>query len=188
MLVALLIQPVSLLAASPSKASSKKTKTTCQEQIALVNYRADLLVAYKKSENIKYQTLRNKWATRISYAAQWVPKDAEKTRKSLYEYDDLHAATNKELSKQINSYRFLQNRPLDCSNARKAELARRVEDIKGLKGKKVVSGNALINQYKKKETKFLKNNFKKTSEKMVNKLHKVKTKDPAPKHPKLRVT
>lgn len=168
-------------------AAGRPTAKTCEEQIAAVNYRADLLIAYKKSENQKYQAVRKKWVNRIAYAAQWVPKDAAKTRDSLYKYDAFHAATITEVSTQIKLYRTLEKRPLTCSSAMKGERARRLAAVKGLEGKKVVGGNALINQLQRKETKFLTKDFKKTSDKLVHKLHKEKRKHPKPEHAKLYV-
>lgn len=155
-----------------SAQSSQKpaTSLTCDQQVGLVKYRSRLLVVYKQSQDSKYTAFRQQWVTRISYAGQWVPKDAANTRQSLYKYDALHAATDQELNKQIKSYKYLEKASLDCSS-----------------GKKVVGGNALINQAKQKETNFLKKDFKKSGDKLISKLHKQKAKQPKPTHPMLAV-
>lgn len=176
---------IALQLATAEAATAKKS--TCEEKIALINYRSDLLAVYKKTEDKQYQAFYKKWSNRISYAAQWVPKDAEKARAVLYEYDALHAATNKELDKQIRIYRFLGTQPLSCTNIKPVELSKRLEEVNGLKDKKVVGGNALISQHKQQETEFLKKDYRKASEKMIHKLHKAKSKHPKPEHPKLRI-
>jgi hypothetical protein len=160
---------------------------SCKQQAALLNYRSQLLQVYKKSEDKKYQALHQRWAARISYAGQWVPKDAEKTRDSLYGYVSLHAVTAKEVDKQIKAFRYLEKAPLDCTAAKKAALAKALDAAKGLQGKQVVGGNALISQDKQQETTYLKKDFKKSSDSLIKKLHQEKAKHPQPEFPKLSV-
>lgn len=158
---------------------------TCKQKVAKLNYRSALLEVYKKSENGKHEALHKKWATRISYAGQWVPKDAEKARESLYKYDALHAITEKEIDKQIQDYSYLKNSPLDCSKTDAKVLVAKFEDVRGIKDKKVVGGQSLIAQDKTNETVFLKKDFKKSTDSLINKLHKEKSKHPKPQHPKV---
>ncbi|MDB5170316.1 MAG: hypothetical protein JWO35_10 [Candidatus Saccharibacteria bacterium] len=171
---------------APSLVSAASSET-CEQKVAKLNYRSELLEIYQKSENDKYTAVHKKWATRISYAGQWIPKDAEKTRESLYEYDALHAATDKEVNKQIGDYRYLEKSPLNCSKSKVATLTKKLDEVKGLKNNKVVGGNALIGQHKKAESEFLKKDFKKSSDGLIQKLHKEKSKHPKPQHPKTDV-
>jgi hypothetical protein len=170
-----------------AKKTAAKQSLSCDQKLALVNYRSDILMNYKRRENSRYNTARAQWANRISYASQWIPKDATKARTKLYKYDALHKATDQELDRQIATYRSLSTHPLDCTAAHQAELARRIADIHGLQGKKAVSGNALIAQKKKQETKFYKGDLRKTNASLVKKLHKAKHKHPKPKHGKIDV-
>ncbi len=121
-LLATTVVTVPSLNASATSSSKSKNQTnsgqTCDQKIAKLNYRSSLLEIYKKSENGKHAALHKVWATRISYAGQWVPKDAEKARESLYKYDALHAVTEKEINKQIQDYKYLQKSPLDCSKTK----------------------------------------------------------------------
>ncbi len=176
------------IAASSDKPQSTASELhSCKQKISKLNYRSALLGIYKKSENKKHQALHKKWAPRISYAGQWVPKYAENTRDSLYEYDELHAISEKEINKQIQDYKYLSKTPLVCTKNNLSTVTKKLEELQGIKNKKVVGGQALISQNKKKETEFLKKDFKKSSDKMVKKLHKEKSKHPKPQHPRLDV-
>ncbi len=105
----------------------------------------------------------------------------------MYKYDALHAITEKEINKQIQDYAYLKNTPLDCSTTDAKVLVAKFEDVRGLKGKKVVGGQALIAQDKKNETLFLKKDFKKSNDTLIKKLHKEKSKHPKSQHPKTEV-
>lgn len=183
---ALAVSAVHTPDASAAASKAKKTKT-CQQKATLVNYRSDLLVVMQRSENTKYQAFRAKWNTRITYASQWVPGDAKKTEKQLYKYDAIHAAVNKELTKQIKANRYLEKKPLTCSSKDEAKLSKKVQEIHGYKGKKAVSGNALIAEYQKQENDFANKDFKKSGDKMISKLHKAKQKHSKPQYKSITV-
>ncbi len=160
----------------------------CENQATILNGRTSLLQAYKAKEDTKYKLERNKWAVRISYGAQWVPKDAEKARDSLYKYDDLHRELNKELDKQINDYKYLLDSPLDCTTEpNKLAVAQKVNELTGMVEGKAESGQALLEKLKYAEVKHANGDFKKTSENLVKSMHKAKKKSPKPSNQKLEL-
>lgn len=163
--------------------AASKTKTpTCQQQVQQVNYRSSILAAYKQTQDKRFNSIHNQWATRIGYAAQWVPGDAQKTRDTLYKYDATHEKLDKDLSAQITAYKSLQTHPLTCSKADQAKLKVRMKDIQGKK-----SGNALLKKDKTAETKFANGEFKQSKTTLLQKLHQARVKHPQPSHPKLAV-
>ncbi len=172
-----------LFTRSPSHPHATLAPRTCPQKLALVQYRTELLSIYKKAEKNKYDTFRYKWATRITYASQWVPGDAEKTRADLYKYDTLHAATLKEINKQLQDDAYHKDHKdstyqavmsLDCSSAKAAALDRQLTLVDGRQNKKIVGGNALIARNKQQETKFLNQEFKQSSQSLLKKLHQAK--------------
>lgn len=160
---------------------------SCEQKAALVNYRSSLLAGYKKSEQQQYVSLRDKWTKRITYASQWVPNDADKTLRSLREYDKLHTTSVDEINRQISAYKSLEKKPLNCSRSNQAVLDKKVKNIEGFDGKKAVSGNALLNENKKKEADYANKRFKPDSQDMIKKLHKAKLKNPQPPHKPIKV-
>lgn len=178
------------LAAMPVATAASKTETktyNCEQKAALVNYRSSLLSSYKKSEQQQYVSLRDKWTKRIAYASQWVPKDAEKTLQSLRQYDKLHSDSINEINEQIGAYKSLEKRPMTCTKANQSALEARIKDIEGLDGKKVVGGNAILSQNKKKEADYFNKHFKKDSQAMIRSLHTTKQKNPQPSHKPVKV-
>lgn len=182
LLALLFILNTHLPVAQAAEAGKKPAPVTCSQQVALVKYRSDLLTVYKQSDHAKYKTFRQQWANRIVYASQWVPEDARKTRESLYKYDALHARNLKEIDAQIRAAAGLKKAALGCSGAQKAVLRQKLVDIKGVKDGRVVGGNALISQNKREETKFQNNEFKKSRETLIRKLHAAKVAHPTPQH------
>lgn len=183
----LLIFSVAAALIAPSSVAFAAADTSCQKQLDLVNYRSSILRSYRQTEAKKYRTQRDQWAARISYASQWVSKDAQKAREALYKYDALHAATDGELAKQINANLYLETKPLDCSAAKQAQVARKLDEIRGYQGKKIVGGNALITKQKKLETRYYKKDFSKASAAMMRKLQAAKAKHPQPTQPKMSI-
>lgn len=178
---------VTVVAVSQGKAEAALSKTQCEKQLRTVNYRSAALAVYQASENKKYQAVRSKWSERVSYAGLWVPKDAEKARESIYRYDVLRTKTNRELNKQVERYKSLQNKPLDCSVANLANVEKHLAEIKGNANKKQPKGSALIGQLKQTETNYAKGDFKKDMEKVVKKMHDRKKKQPKPEFEKLYI-
>lgn len=173
-------------AVSPSAAAAT-SDAVCEQKIATINYRSELLEVYRKESDAKYQTTHKKWANYISYAGQWVPKDAEKTRASLYAYDTLHAKTNQEVDKQIAANRYLEKQPLTCAAGMRSLVDTKLNEIAGLKGKKAVSGNALIAHNNAEETAYFQKDFKNSTNRLIARLHKAKLKHQQPSHPQTTV-
>lgn len=155
-------------------AASAEEIAHCKENVRLLNYRSDLLGVYKKNEDRSYNKVRKLWAERIAYAGRWVEKDAEKARDALYQYDALHAATMKEVDKQIKAYEPLKQNPLDCDKTDPSILKAKIGELNGRKNKKAVSGHALLTSIQKQEAAYVKGDFKKQTETMIDKLHKAK--------------
>lgn len=169
------------LSGNASAENQPKVTNSCERKVTLLNNRSRILENYKQSEEKKYQLERQKWAKRIAYSSQWVKGDAEDTRKDLYQYDKLHNALKAEVDKQMGSFKGLETQPLDCSDASKDKRAERFKEVKGVEGKKVVGGQAMIKKLKHEEAQFLNGDFKKSTNKMVTKLHEAKQKHPTPK-------
>ncbi len=146
----------------------------CTQQVALVNNRSRLLTSYKQGEERSYKQTRKKTASRITYAGQWVPKEAEQARSALYRYDDLHRSLIQEVDKQIEAYKYLETDPLDCSDAKKQLLNEKVLEITGTKDRKAVSGQALLQQKKRDATKHVNDAFNEANKRMIKKLHDAK--------------
>lgn len=163
-----------------AQAQNPNEKLKCNQQVALINLRSQLLASYKLSEEKQYKVFRKKWANRITYAGQWVPKESVKARDALYKYDSLHKSLIDEVDKQIKEFQYLETDPVSCAEDKKNTLAIKLEEVNGMDGKKVVGGQALIEKKKKEELKFEKSKFKKATGKMIKKLHAAKEKNPAP--------
>jgi hypothetical protein len=161
--------------AVPVSTSAAGDVQACQKSAALINYRSDLLVAYKKKEQDRYEAFRNRWAGRIQYASQWLSQDAEKARDGLYAYDALHKKTNAELDKQIKQYETYEKAPVGCNAADKKRLDAASADVRGKK-----TGNAAIRQLKDAETAYQRKEFKKITDDMIKKMHSTKKKHPVP--------
>jgi hypothetical protein len=182
----LMIVPATTSAASKSNGVISARKT-CEQQANIVNYRSTLLKTYKDTQDKRYQRNYNQWATRIRYAGQWVPNDARKARENLYKYRQLHKTMLNEIDRQIQAYQYLETSPLDCSAASKDALAKKVAEVHGVKNKKAVSGNALINKYQNQEVAFANKDMQKSNQKMIKNLHKEKRKHPTPEFSKTAV-
>ena len=183
--VVALIAGVSVVASRTDNGPQPR-RVSCRQQVKLINYRSKLLEKYKESQQNDYTAYRTKWAERISYAGQWIPQQAQEARTELYRYDKLHADTTKEIDRQIKAYRYLEEKPLDCSAAKRAELVKKMDEVQGIKDGKAVGGNALIKQYEDKEKEFL-DQLRETNGSLVSSLHKAKEKQPEPKHAKTPV-
>lgn len=163
--------------------SAQKANISCDQKVGVVNFRSKILGAYKSSEDSQYKRERKKLASRIAYAGQWVPKDAEKAREKLYKYDELHKSLNTELDKQIKNYQYLETDPLDCSDAKKDLLSKKLDEINGVKDKKIVGGQALIRQKKNEQQAYVRGDLKSANDNLVKKMHKAKSKHPKPSKP-----
>lgn len=190
------------LAALLSFTGHVQAATSCDQQAAVINGRSKLLAVYKRSDDDRYRAFHKRWATRISYASQWVPKDAAALTASLETADSLHAATSQELQTQILAYKQFEARPLTCSSAHQALIKQKLADINGFtvkpptginafiqravhhKSRRVAGGAALIVQDRQAETEWLHKDFDKKSETMLRKLRKQRHKHPEPRHPK----
>lgn len=161
--------------------NDNQKSTACEKRVTLLNNRSQLLSRYKETQEKQFQRERKKWVTRIGYASQWTEGDAKKARDSLYKYDDLHKKLTSELDSQINSYKYLETQPLDCSDANKPAVKGKLVEVRGIKGKKAVSGQALIAKLKKEESDYAKGDFKKDTSRMVDSLHKEKQSHRTPK-------
>lgn len=162
-------------------AQANVTSSDCEVKVTILNNRSKLLEKYKQSETKKYKLVRDKWSNRVAYASRWVEGDAAKARNSLYNYDKLHENLEKEIDKQIGDYKYLEENPLDCTDSKKAELEDKLKQVAGREGKKVIGGQAMIEQLKNAETKHAQVDFKQTTTEMVDNLHKAKQKHPSPK-------
>lgn len=168
--------------------SAAVSNEVCERQAAIVSSRSTILKTYKSQEDKEYKLKREKWATRIEYAGQWTKGSAEDAREALYKYDELHKAFNTELDNQIQQYEPLLNAPLECTNdQKKAEVKQKVDELKGIKDGKAVSGQALIEKLKRDETNFANKEFKKTTDKLIKEMRKAKEDNPVPNGPKLEV-
>jgi hypothetical protein len=177
------IQP----AAAATELPTGLQKLSCPQKISRIKYRAVLLGEYKKTEQKRYSVFHKRWQARIVSAGQWVPKDAEKTRDSLYTADKLHASISKEIESQIAESQKLTDIKLDCTPAHHAEIIQQLNSIQGLRDGKVVGGNARINQLQKIESKYQDEDFHKQAFAMLDRLHAEKAKHPKPSHAKLKV-
>ncbi len=167
--------------------TNPESSSTCEKKVTLLNNRSKLLAKYKQSEEKKYQLQRKKWAKRIGYSGQWVKKEAENTRSKLYEYDKLNNDLKSELDKQIETYKYLETNPLDCSDAKQNELKKKLAEVSGIKDKKIVGGQAKIEQLKNQKVKYSNGEFNKSTDKLIEKLHSEKKKHPAPKDKPIEV-
>ena len=159
----------------------------CELRVTLLNNRSKLLENYKRSEDKKYDAQRDKWSKRISYASQWVEKDAEKARSALYEGDKLHKELQNEIDKQIKSYEYLETSPLDCSAENKTKLADALKEVNGVRNRKAVAGQAIIEKQKEAQTEYLNGKFREETDKLIDRLHAEKKKHRAPKQGAFKV-
>lgn len=156
--------------------SVAQAAANCQQQAAVLNGRSASLGLYQQRADNRYQNFRREWISRLNYASQWLPKDADKTYRDLRAYDKLHAATSREMRNQIDANKKYETAPLDCSAAHRTAMAAHKKSA----GKEQIR----LLRLKQQETAFYQGKLKKSNDKLLKKLHAVKAKHPKAMYPR----